>query len=647
MKTIFLRLLANQYKETDLKQACISVRTGVINKHIYQVDIKEFSNIPGKPFAYWVSDNVRSSFTKFPGLHRDTIELRVGVQTSDDFRFLRLGWEINDLSVEKKWMPLAKGGGYSPFYGDISLRVLVEDNFSQIVAYTNGKYPYLNGNARSFMHADMRHFSQPGFTWTYRPSNTGSFRALPAGSIFGVNGSSGFDINNDFRKLLGLLSILNSAAYNSLIKLLFARGGEGSGQTLTYEVGYVGDTPIPNISEVVMDNLSSVALESWAIQRSIDSIIETSNCFLGPQKQLASYLKVDIIAAKRKILDLQSIIDKMVFDIYEFSESDKLIAISSINTNTSSDENSTQEENDDCGSKDQDWASLSWMVGVAFGRFNVEIKIPSNWNQISISDPFKKIPSKSPNMLLDSVEVFHKFNGILVDDKENHHDLANLIEKINSIHLDENTVDVRKWLRDDFFKYHLGTYSKSRRKAPIYWPLSTKSGLYTLWLYYPNLSNQTLYTAINDFIEPKLKGVESDVTVLRNKGAGRLRDEEKQFEHLQAFELELIELRDTLLQLAPSYQPNHNDGVQISAAPLWSLFRYKPWHKVLKETWAKLEKGEYDWSYLAMSYWPDRVQKKCKTDKSLAIAHGLEHLYVEPLAQLKKTGKKKKTVGDE
>jgi hypothetical protein len=76
------------------------------------------------------------------------------------------------------------------------------------------------------------------------------------------------------------------------------------------------------------------------------------------------------------------------------------------------------------------------------------------------------------------------------------------------------------------------------------------------------------------------------------------------------------------------------------------LFRHKPWQKVLKETWAKLEKGEYDWSYLAISYWPDRVRTKCQTDKSLAIAHGLGHLFVEPAAQLKKTGKKKMTGGD-
>ena len=50
---------------------------------------------------------------------------------------------------------------------------------------------------------------------------------------------------------------------------------------------------------------------------------------------------------------------------------------------------------------------------------------------------------------------------------------------------------------------------------------------------------------------------------------------------------------------------------------------------------------------MAMNYWPDRVREKCKTDKSLAIAHALEHLYIEPEAQLKKTRGRKKAGGDE
>ena len=90
-----------------------------------------------------------------------------------------------------------------------------------------------------------------------------------------------------------------------------------------------------------------------------------------------------------------------------------------------------------------------------------------------------------------------------------------------------------------------------------------------------------------------------------------------------------MEFRDTLLSIAPTYNPNHDDGVQITAAPLWSLFRHRTWQNTLKKTWEQLEQGDFDWAHMAMNYWPERVREKCKTDKSLAIAHGLEELYQE------------------
>ena len=157
-----------------------------------------------------------------------------------------------------------------------------------------------------------------------------------------------------------------------------------------------------------------------------------------------------------------------------------------------------------------------------------------------------------------------------------------------------------------------------------------------------NLTDQTLFTAVNDYIEPKLKHVDQDIAALRTKGSARSRDDEKTFEALQTLELELIELRDTLLAIAQTYRPNHDDGVQITAAPLWQLFRHKPWQKILKDTWTNLERGSYDWAHLALAYWPDRVRKKCETDKSLAIAHDLEHLYIEPDPKPTKARSRKK-----
>jgi len=127
------------------------------------------------------------------------------------------------------------------------------------------------------------------------------------------------------------------------------------------------------------------------------------------------------------------------------------------------------------------------------------------------------------------------------------------------------------------------------------------------------------------------------------------RGDVKKLEKHQDFEIELQDVRNELLRFARlPWKPNLNDGVQITAAPLWKLFQLPKWKKTLKETWEKLEKGDYDWAHLAYSIWPDRVREKCRKDKSLAIAHDLEDFYKEPPASAKKKrGKKTMVVEDQ
>ena len=76
--------------------------------------------------------------------------------------------------------------------------------------------------------------------------------------------------------------------------------------------------------------------------------------------------------------------------------------------------------------------------------------------------------------------------------------------------------------------------------------------------------------------------------------------------------------------VAPLWNPNLNDGVIINHAILWRITPYTPWQKKCKQCWDKVVKGDYDWAHLAFHLWPERVIPKCTSDRSLAIAHGLE-----------------------
>ena len=162
------------------------------------------------------------------------------------------------------------------------------------------------------------------------------------------------------------------------------------------------------------------------------------------------------------------------------------------------------------------------------------------------------------------------------------------------------------------------------------------------------MNDQTLYAAVNRYVEPKISEAE--------RGLGRIEDELKvasggeatrlsdRLNETQTFLGELRDLREELLRIAAlPYKPDLNDGVIINAAPLNSLFNLRSWANDTKKVWDKLKKGEYDWAHLAYTIWPDRVRNVCKKDRSIAIAHGLEELCeVENPASKKKGGRSRR-----
>jgi hypothetical protein len=620
----FLRLLSESDKAEALASACASLRDGESDLRHFDVAPESFNAVPGKPFAYWVSEAVRGVFKRSSSFETSGRTAKQGLATADDFRFVRIWWESNQAG----WISFAKGGAFSPYYSDIYLLVNWLGQGHELDSFSGSvvRNPNL--------------YLRPGLTWPLRTQGGLSLRAMPAGCIFGHKGPAAFVADNDSDELLALLAIVNSRAFALLVSLQMAFG--------SYEVGVMQKTPIPDLTSEERQQLATLARRAWSLKRTLDTAEETSHAFLLPVALRARLGDHDVPAIEAELARIQAEIDEIAFDLYGFFDADRAAVTRPPATEDGDNVQDQVEDEDEAAEAPADSRSalLAWAVGVAFGRFDWRLATRERAAPPE-PEPFDPLPAKNHGMLPDGVDPFHRHPGMLVDDPGYLHDLTHLIEEVLVRVEAPAPDDVRRWLQRDFFAFHLQRYSKSRRKAPIYWPLSTASGSYTLWVYYPSLSSQTLYTAINDFIEPKLKQIGGDVAALRNKGAARSRDDEKQFEALQAFELELIELRDTLLKLAPTYKPNLDDGAQISAAPLWSLFRHKPWQKVLKDTWVKLEKGNYDWAHLAMNYWPERVREKCKTDKSLAIAHGLEDLYIEPEAKPKKARGIKNAGGDQ
>lgn len=630
--TTFLCLLGEKDKANNLLASCSALRTGHSDARVYEVAPELFSLISGSPFAYSVSGKVRGVFKDLRSVSDSGVVVAEGLNTTDNERFLRLYWEVSIVSPDR-WALLAKGGEHSRYYADLHLAVNWRNSGAEMKAISKQMY----GSETKRIYGQS-HYFRSGLTYSQRTQKGLSFRVFPEGAIFNVKGPA---LITEDPHPFALLALANSSCFRRLVELQTSFG--------SYNVGYLQKTPLAEFGQH-KTRLTDLARSAWRLKRALDTTEETSHAFALPAALRARLGDDESTSIEAELERIQSEIDAIALDLYGISGGDfgaeQGGEVVDVEGEPALNADGEGNDDDDLAIVDLTAGLLSWAVGVAYGRFDWRLATGERAAPRD-PEPFDPLPGRSPGMLPDGSGPFHAHAGILVDEQGHPHDLARLIEEV-LVRVDAPVPgDVRRWLQREFFGFHLQRYSKSRRKAPIYWPLSTMSGSYTLWVYYPSLSSQTLYAAINDFVEPKLKQVGADVTALRKKGSARTRDDERQFEAMQAFELELIELRDTLLKLAPTYKPNHDDGVQISAAPLWPLFRHKPWQKVLKETWAKLEKGDYDWAHLAMNYWPERVREKCKTDKSLAIAHGLVDLYIEPEAKPKKARGRKKTGGDE
>jgi hypothetical protein len=231
------------------------------------------------------------------------------------------------------------------------------------------------------------------------------------------------------------------------------------------------------------------------------------------------------------------------------------------------------------------------------------------------------------------------WDGILVDDPEHPLDLELRVhatlavlwgDRADALEYEACALlgvpTLREWFRRPagFFADHLKRYSKSRRKAPIYWSLSTAGGGYTCWLYYHRFSKDTLYRAL-ELVQEKLSYEELKLSrMTTDVGSGSGGAERKAVAGQESFVAELRVFQAELTRVAPLWNPNLNDGVILNYGPLWRMIGHKPWQKVVKTNWDGLVAGKYDWAHLAMHLWPERVVPKCATDRSLAIAHGLE-----------------------
>lgn len=622
--------------------------------NVYRVAQRRFDAIPGSPWVYWVSDGIRSLFEQLSPL-ADLDPPREGTNTGDNERFVRFWWEIGLRSAaSQRYVPFAKGAPTRPYFD--RLDEVLRNDINQIRLLPGAA---LRNQSFAFQEAVA-----------FLSNATGEFRArlIPPGCMFcSTGGRASFPTNLAPLEILG---ILNSSLSRYILGLV--------NPTVTFTVGDIGKIPIAN-------------LEGSALTRLTGNVVRLSSAAVGCDETTRNFVALppwdtgigDQSAANTRLAALEAQIDDEVYRLYGISDTDRAAIEAELAgggldyEDRERDEEAEHEEREEGaaeGVMTQEELAIRWIsyaLGIVLGRFQPGVR-GALGSAIYCRDNFAIGSLLAPDgaefdELVGAPERFayvdtdggrHLFSreveqalrglalpdGIAVLDEGHPRDLPALVERALGLMLGEGESangesriidqvggDLRAFLSKDFFnRWHLRWY----RKRPVYWPLQSAKRSYGFVLFHERVDRLTLYTLQREYLDYKINLVRQQTADLNQaaamqSGASR-RATEREAAKAAALLDELTEFARTMERIVRGgYEPEPNwidDGVILRLAPLWELLPL--WKSEPKKHWERLEHGDFDWSHVAMKYWPDRVRAKCKANKSFAIAHGHEEWYV-------------------
>lgn len=460
-----------------------------------------------------------------------------------------------------------------------------------------------------------------GVTWGKVTSGRLSARLSPGGFVFDV---AGLTIFTEQDVPFALMGILNSKLTEWVLRHI--------SPTVNFEVGHIASLPVPAVTPQDLRAQVQEAIEQ-VVACEVEA--ETSYSFISPPIWQRDPKALDMRHAR--LGRVEQLIDEEVYRLYGLTDEDRrLIEIelaggeaALVSEHAEGEEASANGEGPRLIHTREELAVqwITYAVGIVLGRF-------------AVGEPEGLGRGNFPPVGVASLKKLVERDGLLADDPGQPRDLiGRVLAALEAMHgaVDaaqvaktaggggESLEALRSWLRTRFWKEHFKQY----RKRPIYWPLQSPKKRYTVWLFHEKLGPDTLSLIRMEVVEPRLRLSEREIADLRRR-ATKDRRAAKELERQLDLEDDLRAFASNLKAITGrGYTPRIDDGVLLNAAPLHALLPSWP---ETRKAWRELETGEYDWAHQAMDYWPDRVREKCRTNRSYAIAHGLDN-ELAPLAE--------------
>ena len=271
-------------------------------KRSYSISQDKLKGIISWPFNYYLSESLRDKYVQTP-LYSET-KVVSGVKTGNNESTLRHWWEIED--DRAKWAPYTKGGYSTKWYGNIWLKVLIENDFQRIKSHSTYNIP-----STKFVE---------GITYNGLGSRSLPFRLLESDTLFDMGSSAIFPSN-----VMLSLAFLNTKLISYAVRSL--------NPTVNVQPSDVNRLPFVDFNSIRKENkekLVNIVNQIINIKKHLCKFSLIEPLFkqspiqpgeMSARECVASYYVYEN-GLLTKVLLNEAIINREVFDIYELTERD-------------------------------------------------------------------------------------------------------------------------------------------------------------------------------------------------------------------------------------------------------------------------------------------------------------------------------------
>ncbi|MBA7657330.1 hypothetical protein ES703_65267 [subsurface metagenome] len=186
-ETIVVRLLGQEARGEKLCCAVDKICKGNTPGSLFVTDLQSCTSLPNAPIVYWIDPDMVVALGRHPHIEPTIGEVRCGLSTGDNFRFVRLLWEVASRDFQNRWVPLVMTGASQPWFSPLLVVVDWKNDGNYLAEYKGSTI-----RSREF-------YFRLGFSWTLRAVRFVPY-AIPEGCIPSPSGRRHYPQNT--RQLL-------------------------------------------------------------------------------------------------------------------------------------------------------------------------------------------------------------------------------------------------------------------------------------------------------------------------------------------------------------------------------------------------------------------------------------------------------------